>query len=108
MHFANKQYEFGNRNLLKLRLDLEQTDEASLQAFDFDLSSFDWKSYFDDYAWGTRHFLLKNKPESLEVSRKIMNLKKLVHYSIPLIFGLGMLYMINLWTGFLPLPILFP
>ena len=49
MHFANKQYEFGNRNLLKLRLDLEQTDEASLQAFDFDLSSFDWTSYFDDY-----------------------------------------------------------
>jgi len=108
MHFANKQYEFGNRNLLKLRLDLEQTDEASLQAFDFDLSSFDWKSYFDDYAWGTRHFVLKNKPESLEVSRKIMNLKKLVHYSIPLFFGLGMLYMINLWTGFLPLAVLFP
>ena len=92
MHFANKQYEFGNRNLLKLRLDLEQTDESSLQAFDFDLSSFDWTSYFDDYCLGTRHFLLKNKPESLDASRKRMKLMKILHYFTQFVFGAGLLY----------------
>lgn len=91
-HFANKQYEFGNRNLLKLRSDLEQTDEASLQAFDFDLSSFDWTSYFDDYCLGTRHFLLKNKPESMEASRFRMKLLMCLHYSIQFVFGFGLLY----------------
>ena len=46
-HFATNEWVWKNQNMLKLRAELEQTDEASLQAFDFDLRSLDWKLFLE-------------------------------------------------------------
>ena len=73
--------------MLKLRSELENTDEASLKAFDFELKSFDWKKYLDNYCLGTRHYLLKNKPETLDSSRKHLKRLKYLHYFVQCLFA---------------------
>ena len=78
--------------MLKLRAELEQTDEASLQAFDFDLRSLDWKLFLENYLLGIRHFLLKNKPETLDSSRKKLKLMKFLHYLVQCFFVIFIYY----------------
>ena len=84
--FTVKDWIWTNESMLKLRSELENTDEASLKAFDFELKSFDWKKYLDNYCLGTRHYLLKNKPETLDSSRKHLKRLKYLHLDPPTTF----------------------
>jgi len=85
--FTVKDWIWTNESMLKLRSELENTDEASLKAFDFELKSFDWKKYLDNYCLGTRHYLLKNKPETLDSSRKHLKRLKYLHYFVQCLFA---------------------
>ena len=79
----------------QLRSELEKTDEASLKAFDFELQSFDWKLYLDNYCLGTRHFLMKNEPETLDSSRKHLKRMKFLHYFVQCLLGFIIYYIFN-------------
>ena len=81
--------------MLKLRSDLEQADKTSLQSFDFDIRSLDWKLFLENYLLGIRHFLLKNKPETLESSRKRLKLMKFLHYFVQFFFGFIFFYVLS-------------
>ena len=81
--------------MLKLRSDLEQADKTSLQSFDFDIQSLDWKLFLENYLLGIRHFLLKNKPETLESSRKRLKLMKFLHYFVQFFLGFIFFYVLS-------------
>ena len=81
--------------MIKLRGELEQADETSLKKFDFEIESLDWKLFLENYLLGIRHFLLKNKPETLEASRKRLALMKFLHYFVKYFFGLLFCYVLG-------------
>ena len=84
--FATRQWSWTNDNLMKLQADVEHCDEQSLQIFNFDLKTLDWRVYFDKYVLGTRHFVLKNDPNTLDSSRKKMKLMQMLHFFVQFCF----------------------
>ena len=91
-HFTSNEWVWKNQNMLKLQSELEQTDNSSLQAFDFDLRSLDWQLFLENYLLGIRHFLLKNKPETLDSSRKRLKFMKFLHYIFQCFFVIFIYY----------------
>ena len=94
-HFVTNDWVWETQNMLKLRSDLEHADETSLQTFDFDIRSMDWKLFLENYMLGIRLFLLKNKPETLEASRKKLKLMKFLHYFVQCFFGFLFCYVLS-------------
>merc|ERR1712012_1377858 len=68
--FTINQWRWTNTNLTHLHSALTKADPQSLATFNFDISNMDWKSFIDQYVLGTRHYVLKNKPDTLHSSRK--------------------------------------
>ena len=91
-HFTSNEWVWKNQNMLKLQSELEQTDNSSLQAFDFDMRSLDWQLFLENYLLGIRHFLLKNKPETLDSSRRRLKLMKFLHYIVQCFFVIFIYY----------------
>ena len=57
--FLLKEWSWSNTNLNSLHGELVNTDEKSLETFNFDIRPLDWKNFLDHYVLGTRHYALK-------------------------------------------------
>ncbi|KAG8232993.1 hypothetical protein J437_LFUL013657 [Ladona fulva] len=68
-YFSTHQWHFRNDNVRLLSLQLSEADRAT---FPFDISMLDWSSYLEDYILGIRHFVFKDKPESLPETRRLL------------------------------------
>ena len=91
--FTINEWSWSNQNVHKLRQMLATADPESLQTFDFDVKSLNWESYFDHYVLGTRHFVLKEDPETLNSSRKKLRLMQLLHFLVQFAFIFVLYYL---------------
>ena len=91
--FSTNQWSWTNENLSQLRTTLVKSDPHSLETFDFDIKSLDWRRFIDHYVLGTRHFVLKNKPETLDSSRKKLKFLHLLHFIVQILFVLFVYYL---------------
>ena len=94
-YFTTNQWSWNNTNVDKLRSILvHHTDEQSFKTFDFDMRSMDWKVFLDFYVLGTRHYVLKNDPDTMQASRKKQRVLHLVHVILQVVFALFMYYLL--------------
>jgi len=91
--FTTNQWRWTNHNLADLRSALVKVDPKSLATFDFDIKSLDWKAFMDHYVLGTRHYVLKNKPDTLHSSRKKMRILHLLHFIVQIAFAAFIYYL---------------
>ncbi|XP_046382377.1 putative fatty acyl-CoA reductase CG5065 [Ischnura elegans] len=84
-YFSTHQWHFRNENVRQLSARLSNEDRAT---FPFDISMLNWPSYLEDYILGIRHFVFKEKPDTLPESR--LQLRRL--YWIHLISKICVLY----------------
>merc|ERR1711862_407434 len=84
--FTLNQWSWSNTNLKKLQNVLVRSDPESLESFSFDIKSLDWKIFLDHYVLGTRHYVLKNHPNSMDSSRKKLKIFHFLHFIIQLAF----------------------
>ena len=104
--FCLHQWSWTNTNLNNLQSALVNTDTESLESFSFDIRSLDWKIFTDHNILGMRHYVLKDKPETLDSSRKKLNILYFLHRLIQLAFVFFVIY--NLMNVFMDVPSLFP
>ena len=57
--FLLKEWSWSSTNLNSLQGALVNTDEKSLETFNFDIRPLDWKNFIEHYVLGTRHYALK-------------------------------------------------
>lgn len=67
--FATNEWNFEDSNVRAL---LRQMNKADRSIFRVDTSAVEWEKYMEVYCLGIRHYLLKQKPESLPKARKYM------------------------------------
>jgi len=91
-YFANNQWSWSNTNLNNLRNTLVNTDENSLKTFDFDIRPLDWGTFMDKYVLGTRHFVIKDTPDTLKSSRRKLNILYFLHLIVQLAFVFFVVY----------------
>lgn len=84
-YFSTNQWTWTCANLDKLHSDLAAADKQSLEAFDFNIEPMDWRLFMDDYVLGTRHFVIKNNPDTLESSQRKLRFFYLLHLAAQLI-----------------------
>jgi fatty acyl-CoA reductase len=65
-YYTTRDWIFKNTNMLELYKELSDKDK---EIFFFDLSVVDYDEYLKNYVLGIRHFLLKEKPETLPKAR---------------------------------------
>lgn len=68
-YYTTRDWVFKNENFLKLH---EEMNEIDKEKFCVDLKQVDTTEYLRNYILGTRHFLLKEKPESLPKARAML------------------------------------
>merc|ERR1711963_1125375 len=68
-YFTINEWSWSDRNLRNLHTELVNTDQESIRDFDFDIGNLDWKKFLDNYVLGTRHYVLKDRPETMEKSK---------------------------------------
>lgn len=68
-YYTTRDWVFKNENFLNLQHEMNEVDK---EKFCVDLSKIDIKTYLRNYIIGTRHFLLKEKPESLPKARALL------------------------------------
>ena len=90
--FTLNQWSWSNTNLKKLQSTLVNTKDGSLETFSFDMRSLDWKIFIDHYVLGTRHYVLKNHPDSMDSSRKKLKIFYFLHFIIQLAFVFFIVY----------------
>ena len=90
--FTLNQWSWSNTNLKKLQSTLVNTKDGSLETFSFDMRSLDWKIFIDHYVLGTRHYVLKNNPDSMDSSRKKLKIFYFLHFIIQLAFVFFIVY----------------
>lgn len=90
--FTLNQWSWSNTNLKKLQSTLENTKDESLETFSFDIRSLNWKIFMDHYVLGTRHYVLKNNPDSMDSSRKKLKIFYFLHFIIQLAFVFFIVY----------------
>lgn len=56
-----------NDNMKQLLNEMHPTDRNK---FDFDISNLDWEKYLETYVLGTRQYILKEDPKTLEKAKK--------------------------------------
>ena len=100
--FCLHQWSWTNTNLNNLQSALVNTDTESLESFSFDIRSLDWKIFTDHNILGMRHYVLKDKPETLDSSRKKLNILYFLHRLIQLAFVFFVIY--NLLNVFMDVP----
>ena len=49
---------------------LDQLSVRDRRVFQFDVRTIDWDQYLENYVLGTRHFILKDDPDSVPRARK--------------------------------------
>ncbi|TRY64151.1 hypothetical protein TCAL_04001 [Tigriopus californicus] len=81
-YFTNREWDWSTKNVRQLCESLEPKDRIT---FDFDVRAVDWKSFLRSYVQGTRHFVLKNDPNSMGDCRKKLQILKLCHYGLQVI-----------------------
>lgn len=94
-YFMLRDWQWCDDNLNYLRTQLCQTDEQSLQTFDFNIRSMNWRDFMDTYVLGTRHYVLKNRPETLESSRKKLKRLHLLHFLVQIGFAVFIYYLFS-------------
>jgi len=91
-YFGLNQWSLSNGNLNKLHSALVNTDENSLKTFDFDIRPLDWRSFTNHYVLGTRHFVFKDNPDTMDFSRKKLKILYFLHCVIQLFFIFFFIY----------------
>lgn len=79
-YFTTHEWEFKDDNVRVLNTLLSPTDRAE---FNVDVTTIDWDKYLEDYVLGIRHFIFKEKPETLPTARARMT--RCVYFYILLI-----------------------
>lgn len=92
-YFMLREWQWSSSNLNFLRSQLRQTDCHSLETFNFDIRPMNWRDYLDNYVLGTRHYVLKNSPDTLESSRKKMKRLHFLHLLVQFGFLIFILYL---------------
>jgi fatty acyl-CoA reductase len=90
--FCLHEWSWTNTNLNNLQSALVNTDTESLESFSFDIRSLDWKIFTDHNVLGMRHYVLKDNPDSIESSRKKLNILYFLHRIIQLAFVFFVIY----------------
>jgi len=90
--FTLNQWSWSNSNLNKLHNSLVSTDENSLKTFDFDIRPLDWRIFLDNYVLGTRHFVFKDHPDTMNSSRKKLKFLYFLHFIVQLAFVFFVIY----------------
>ena len=97
--FCLNEWSWTNTNLNKLQSTLVNTDNESLESFSFDIRSLDWKNFVEHNVLGMRHYVLKNHPDSMESSRKKLNILYFLHRFIQLAFVFFLIYnLVNVFS----------
>lgn len=65
--FTTHEWKFLNDNMMDLVTKMHPEDR---EKFDFNVSKINWKSYLESYVLGTREYILKEDPKTLEVAKK--------------------------------------
>lgn len=68
-YYTTKDWIFKNDNLKSLRDKLNSRDS---EIFNFDFRKIHWDDFIRNYILGTREFLLKEKPETIPKSRRLL------------------------------------
>jgi len=90
--FTLNQWSWSNSNLNNLHNSLVSTDENSLKTFDFDIKPLDWRIFCDHYQLGTRHFVFKDHPDTMNYSRKKLKILYFLHFIVQLTFVFFVFY----------------
>jgi fatty acyl-CoA reductase len=68
-YYTTRKWNFKNANMLELHQGLSEKDK---ELFNFDLSVVNYEDYIENYVLGIRHYLFKEKPETLPKARKTL------------------------------------
>ena len=68
-YYTTRDWIFKNENFIKLYQEMNEVDK---EKFYCDLKQIEIKDYLKNYIIGTRHYLLKDTPESLPKARKLL------------------------------------
>ncbi|KAK6644947.1 hypothetical protein RUM43_001223 [Polyplax serrata] len=82
-YFTIRSWHFDTKNTRKLQSDLSEEDKI---LFNFDVTRINWPKYLEKCVLGVRHFYHGDYPETIEKSRNLIKLLRIVHYG--LYFGL--------------------
>ncbi|KAK6633635.1 hypothetical protein RUM44_004242 [Polyplax serrata] len=82
-YFTIRSWHFDTKNTRKLQSDLCEEDKI---LFNFDVTRINWPKYLEKCVLGVRHFYHGDYPETIEKSRNLIKLLRIVHYG--LYFGL--------------------
>lgn len=65
--FTTHEWRFLNDNMMDLITKMHPEDREN---FDFNVSKIEWRSYLESYVLGTRKYILKEDPKTLDVAKK--------------------------------------
>lgn len=65
--FTTHEWRFLNDNMMDLITKMHPEDR---EKFDFNVCKIEWKSYLESYVLGTRKYIMKEDPNTLEVAKK--------------------------------------
>ena len=90
--FTLNEWSWSNHNLNNLQKTLVSTDKNSLKTFDFNIRPLDWRIFLDHYVLGTRHFVFKDHPDTMNSSRKKLKFLYFLHFIVQLSFIFFVVY----------------
>ncbi len=89
-YFSTREWTWDASNLENLGKTVEAIGDKSDTMFYFDIKSLDWVPFIEKYVLGTRHFVLKNKPETIVASRKKLRTYHFAHILVQVFFVMFM------------------
>lgn len=65
--FTTHEWRFLNDNMMELITKMHPEDRDK---FDFNVTKIEWRTYFESYVLGTRRYIMKEDPKTLEIAKK--------------------------------------
>lgn len=96
-YYTTKNWTFRNEKFLRMKENMSAKDQ---EMFYFSVEDIDWNSYLGNYILGARHFLLKEKPETLPKARVLLRRLYLLDKLVSILFyGLILWLIYSYWNN---------
>ncbi|XP_031638474.1 putative fatty acyl-CoA reductase CG5065 [Contarinia nasturtii] len=96
-YYTTKNWTFKNEKFLRMKDNMSEKDK---EIFYFSVEDVDWNAYIGHYILGARHYLLKEKPETLPKARTLLRRLYLLDRLVSVLFyGLTFWLIYSYWSN---------
>jgi len=96
-YFSTRQWQWSTTAMQDLEKSMQPGDRA---IFGIDIKDLNWDSYMENYAYGTRHYVMKGDPSTVEASVRKGKLLFKAHQALVFSLTFGLLMLIGLLDPF--------